>query len=214
MSNLYVVFTKTNTKLGYIIRKFIQYKYNHVFVCDSLYLKGFSFGRKYYKLAFVGGLVEENLNRILYPKKTAEIKIYKIPVSELQLECYNSYINRIKNSKKSYLYNNLAFINIIFKKKLSLYNVHNCVTFVLKLLLELNISLDRYVSSDEINFISPKDLDNLLKNYEHREMLIDETSNFFYDASPSTYLKKFTILQMIKINLKYIWLLFSRIKHT
>ena len=212
MSNIYIVFTKTNTKLGWIIRKFTKYKYNHVFITQSMYLPGYSFGRKYYKLPFVGGLVEEDLNRILYPKKEAKIKIYKIPLNKEQEKYYEEFIDEIKSPKNMFIYNNLTAINLMARKNIDVYNAYTCVTFVMKILIKLNIQLTNYVEDSEINFITPERLDELLNKYNYKEMIINMNSELFNNSSPSNYLKKFTILQKIKINLGYIHLLFKRIK--
>ncbi len=212
MSNIYIVFTKTNTKLGWIIRKFTKYKYNHVFITQSLRLPGYSFGRKHYKLPFVGGLVEEDLNRILYPKKEAKIKIYRIPLNKEQEKCYEEFIDKIKSQKNRFIYNNLTVINLKAGKNIDVYNAHTCVSFVLDILMRLNIQLTSCVKAGEINSISPEKLDVLLNKYECKILIINKNSSLFNSASPSNYLKKFTILQKIKLNLGYIHLLFKRIK--
>jgi len=202
MGNIYIIFSRTNTKLGWMIRKTLRYDYNHVSVCINNNM--YSFGRKYYQLPFVGGFTEENLYRVMYPKDTLKIRVFKIPVTNNQSVKLNKVMEDFSDVNNQYLYNLLTPINIFLKKETEIYRVHTCVTFILYLLKNVGINIDKkeYCESS----VTLKDLNEILKDYWCKDSIIykNDLKDIDIHNTENTYLKSFSHYQRINKTVNFI----------
>ncbi|MEA4966550.1 MAG: hypothetical protein VB119_09580 [Candidatus Metalachnospira sp.] len=210
MENIYIVFSKTNTKIGWIVRKVLRYKYNHVSVC--LNNKMYSFGRKYYQLPFVGGFTEENIYNNMYPKDTLNIRIFKISITHNQMLELNEMIEDLLDENTPYLYNLLTPINVLFKKEIKLYRTHTCVTFIIYLLRTIGINIDTKNNYNCESSITPEDLNEILKCYGYKDSIIFK-KNLNKDTYKleQNYLKKFSFFQRVNKTISFIISLNDRV---
>ena len=82
---VYVVISKTATRFGYVLRRVGGVHYNHAAIALDEELKElYSFARKQYHAALIGGLVEETVERYTLRKQT------EIPVTVFQNSIYRS----------------------------------------------------------------------------------------------------------------------------
>lgn len=130
-----IVFSRTNTKIGWIIRKIFKTSYNHVSICSGL-KNGelYSFGRKTYFIPFVGGFVKENFFRLAYPQKSITLHIFEIPLKDFQKQKLNMLIDYFCQNAEWYLYNLFSFTKMWKGKEYRRDNAYDCVEFVSEIL--------------------------------------------------------------------------------
>lgn len=106
MKNIYVIMSKTNTKIGKFIRIFTNNNYNHVSISiyDDL-SKMYSFARIHKNKAFEGGFVEESWLRYLDNSDYIEFIVYSIPVKEEEYLQAKEFIETIYENRNTYKYN-------------------------------------------------------------------------------------------------------------
>lgn len=167
---IYIVVSRTNTLLGYLIRKFTRFNYNHVSVSLSDSLQPlFSFARYYNNEPFVGGFVEESWLRYLYYGKDVHIKVYCIGVTQSEYNEVKDRIRYMNDNRDVYKYDLFG----LYKKSQSK-NRFTCLSFVISILTNLDI----IISLNKVNSI--KRLCNCIEDYYQYEKVIyiDNQSEF------------------------------------
>lgn len=205
--NIYILLSKTNTKMGKFIRFMTKYDYNHVSISlDENFKEIYSFSRYYENTPFVGGFVVESILR--YKRSNAQIKIFKIPVDRKTYNELKTYIEFLKIYQKKFIYNTFSAIFSIFKININVKDSFTCIEFAKHLFDNFNI-----VSHSKKDFNSIKDVDNLLCNYKYFEGICDEL-DITNDWGLDLYLNKkniflvysFTLIHIGKLLLrKMIW---------
>lgn len=165
---VYIILSRTNTKMGKFIRFMTHYEYNHVSISLNKNLKEiYSFARYYENTPFVGGFVVESILR--YKKNKAQIKIFKIPVNRKTYNDLKNYIEFIKIYKKKYIYNTFSAIFSVFKIGLDIKNSYTCIEFIKHLFTKFNI-----INVTKKDFVSIKNFDSRLMEYKYFEGSYDE----------------------------------------
>lgn len=205
--NIYILLSKTNTKMGKFIRYMTKYNYNHVSVSlDENFKEIYSFSRYYENTPFVGGFVVESILR--YKRSNAQIKIFKIPVDKKTYNELKTYIEFLKIYQKKYIYNTFSAIFSIFKININIKDSYTCIEFTKHLFDNFNI-----VAHTKKDFNSIKNVDNLLYKYKYFEGSCNEL-NINNDWGIDLYLIKkniflvysFTFIHISKLLLrKMIW---------
>jgi len=125
--SLDIVVSKTNTRVGEMIRKVIGGVYNHCsFFIDNDMNTIYGFSRKYRDYWFTGCFTEEN------PLYYDEYKIYRIPITEKQHEALMERIEKMCTNVKMYDYVAAALISIDVPKESQRHYI--CSTFVADLI--------------------------------------------------------------------------------
>ncbi|NLW52989.1 MAG: hypothetical protein GXY87_06490 [Tissierellia bacterium] len=174
--SIYVIISRTNTKMGTFIRTVTQYDYNHV----SLSLKEtltpmYSFARYHQDKPFTGGFVEESWLRYLQKDRDIELIIFDIEVDEKiyqhSIELMDEYIA----NKDNHRYNFAEAIKSYFPLYQSGEGTnHTCLSFVVAVLQELEV-IDRDKTIKSI-----KRLYDELLGYDHIKRVItrEERKNY------------------------------------
>lgn len=159
---LYLVFSVTPYKVGKVIRFFTNYNFNHVSVSLSPDLKKlYTFARRYRNVPFCGGFVTESPLRFKNKGRLAEIKVFKIPVSEESFKGASDFLFSVKSAPDLYVYNMLSAIFSLVRLKIRIPQSFTCAEFAAEM-------LSRAVpeeSFDPDKFYSIKDLGKLLEKY-------------------------------------------------
>ena len=156
---IYVILTKTSTKIGKLIRLITHYDYNHVsFSLDKDLKEIYSFARYYKNAPLVGGFVVESILR--YDSNSTKIKIFKIPISNKTYADIKKYIYLMKIYKNEFLYNTFAAISFIFKFNINIKYSYTCIGFVEHIFKKFDI-----IPIDKKDFSSIIALDKKLSNY-------------------------------------------------
>lgn len=167
---IYVIFSKTNCKIGSAIRLITREKYNHVSISlDDTFKKLYSFARYYKTSPFYAGFTEESPLRYNINNKNAGIKIYKVPVTKKEYQIIRNHIKHMKANKKTYIYNFLSAATFPFRKKVMISGSYTCIEFALYLLSKKENT--KIIKKDE--FYSIKDLGKILDKY----LMYEGTSN-------------------------------------
>lgn len=141
---LYIILTKSNTRMGQLIRFFTHYKYNHVSIALNENLQPlYSFARYHSNSPFVGGFVEESWLRYLYANKDVEIKVYKININADDYARIQNTVSGFIDNKHHYKYDIWAALKYKHAKASTSDYKFTCLTFAEKILHEANIITDR-----------------------------------------------------------------------
>lgn len=162
MKRISIVFIKSNTLLGRLIRKITSYPYSHVGISlSNMPDKIYSYGRYSFFNYLNGGYIEESLRRHLLLGSSLESKFVSIDITDEQYEKLIDFVKR--NSKGKYSKRELATTKLhkTYKKQ----NSFICLSFVAKALEEIEI-LER---SD---FSGIDELEYALRKYKSREIKI------------------------------------------
>ena len=149
---LYVVFLKTDTTMGKIVRAATNHEYNHVTLsfCPKL-CKMFSFARYRKKSPLVGGFVCERPSRYLFPNRDAKTKICRLPISSEEETMLKRRISKFASQGKKMRYNSIGALTLPFGKNVSIKDTYTCLGFVCE---SLGICVD-----------SIEELENILEKY-------------------------------------------------
>lgn len=142
MKSLYVIVSETTTRIGKMIRKIGNVKYNHAAIAlDADLTEWYGFARKHHKAIMTARLVKENLCRYtLMETEYIDSEIFKIEVTDEQFEkakniIYNAY------QDEELIYNYPCVITYPFLHGIKTYKSFTCVEFVVYLLSEIGIEL-------------------------------------------------------------------------
>ncbi len=129
-SDSYIVFSRTNTGIGRIIRKVTRNTYNHTSLClDGKFFELFSFARKHVNDPFQGGLVIETPVRYLSNGADITVKVCKIDDKVFSINEMRKRLDNVRSEEKSYIYNTYGAIVSPFRIKFSPYRTFTCVEF-------------------------------------------------------------------------------------
>lgn len=74
----------------------------------------YSFGRKYYKNPFIGGFVEESINKGVYGKfKNTTCAVYSLKINEIQYNNLRNLLYKFEINRERYGYNLLGLLGVI-----------------------------------------------------------------------------------------------------
>ncbi len=160
---IYVILSRTPTRIGKIIRCCTHSEFNHVSISlDEDMLEMYSFARLSAKNPFVGGMVKENPYRFsLGNSKEVNVKIYRISVTHKQYEQITDFIYETYTDQEKYYYNLIGVFNVIFKSNLQVYKTYICTEFVSEVFKQGDIAL----LEKRCNTVSFKDFESALAPY-------------------------------------------------
>lgn len=164
---LYVVFLKTDTAMGKIIRAVTRHEYNHVTLslCPRL-CKMFSFSRYKKDSALVGGFVCERPSRYLYPDRDARAKICRLPLNDGEYEVIRRRIAGFSREGKKMRYNSLGALTLPLGMELGIKDTYTCLGFACE---TLGVSVDSIKGLEEVlekYVIYEGEIRNYLKKYD------------------------------------------------
>ena len=180
---IYIVISRTPSKFAKLIRKTMGIEYNHASISlDEDLEEIYAFARYQNHVPVVAGLVKENASRFtLCQYEDVKIKIYKVPVTEEQYLQSCQDIERIMQDEE-YHYNLFSALTFPVFKGFETYKAYTCIEFVMNMLLEAGIELEKPTWS-----YHPEEIVNILGEYEcysgnlleYREFEQDPESEFF-----------------------------------
>ncbi len=140
---IYVVLSKTPTKVGGAIRKLAGITYNHASIAfDRELIQLYSFARRQYKNPLDAGLVREHPEWFsLRRHNHVDVRIYKIPVTREQYLKGKTRILEIKHDSDGYLYNLFSVLFFPFMKGFETYKAYSCAEFVAHMIRTMGIEL-------------------------------------------------------------------------
>ncbi len=166
----YIVFSRTNTGIGKLIRKVTFNKYNHTSLClDGKFYQLVSFARKHINDPIQGGFVIETPVRYLTDGADITVKVCKINEDVFPLKGMLNRLNDIRSDESSYIYNTVGAIVSPFKIKFSPYRTFTCVEFVAYVLgiKDKIISVKQLEKIFDNNKVYEGSYKNLVDSYNH-----------------------------------------------
>ena len=140
---VYILLTDTGTLFTKSIKKYTRAPYNHASIAFNHELtEMYSFGRKNPSNPINGGFVKEDLftgTYSKYPKTTCVI--YRLEVSELEVEKMRRVLNVFIKNKKKFLYNLAGVLGVSLNEPIEFSNSYFCSQFVAEVLHRAGIKL-------------------------------------------------------------------------
>ena len=193
VKNIYVVLSATPTAIGKAIRTVTRSTFNHASISLTKDLSEmYSFARYRARNPLVGGFIQEFPQRLTLGKnKDVHIKVFEIPLTNYQYEKIRQFVYGIKDDEDQCLYNLLAILGRPFGLGNNTYKAYVCTDFVVKALVQGEVSLVQSILAP----ITPGEMEQLLDKYlVYDGMLVDYNpapacrtelvDEFFRKASP------------------------------
>lgn len=142
-SYVYILLTDTGTLFTKSIKKYTKAPYNHASISfDAELTELYSFGRKNPNNPINGGFVKEDIftgTYSKYPETTCVI--YKLEVSERDIEKMKRVLNVFKKNQKKFLYNLFGVLGVSLNEPVEFSNSYFCSQFVAEVLHRSGIKL-------------------------------------------------------------------------
>ncbi len=144
MKHLYIILSKTNTKVAKTIRIIGKQNYSHVSVSlEEDFSHIYAYGRPQYNGFLLGGLVEESLDRYTLRKNIpTPIKVLKIEITDYQYKWIKNVINEMLYNPE-YMYNLYSILTYPITKGIYVKNTFTCVEFAVYILQYLGYLADK-----------------------------------------------------------------------
>lgn len=127
---LYVMISRTNTKIGNLIRFFTRYDYNHVSLSLDPELKSFvSFARIVQDAPLYGGFVTESFERFLHKGKNSKVKIYEVGITKEKRDNLNKLFSLADNPDNGLVYNYLDALMTPMGISIKIKGAYTCLSF-------------------------------------------------------------------------------------
>lgn len=158
---IYVVLSRTSTKIAKTIRFIKKAKYSHAAISlDENLSQIYGFAREQYYTPLLGKLVKESLTSYtLNRNDEVPVKVFRIPVSKEMYDHVCKKIFDIFNDPEFY-YNLLSAATQPISQGFETYKAYTCIEFVMMILREMNFPIDQ-----PLNTYMPDDLLEMLKEY-------------------------------------------------
>ena len=150
---LYVLFSATPYRMGRMIRLVTGEPFNHVAIAmEEDLTKLYAFARRYYHTPFYGGFVTERPYRYHHNGATAQIRLYRLPVTEEQWNRLHKRLSDMSTKAEHYLYNHLSAAAAPFHRKIRVKDAYTCAEFTVSILQELGLDFNsrRFYSIGDI----------------------------------------------------------------
>ncbi len=127
---LYIMISRTNTKMGNFIRFFTHYDYNHVSLSLDKELKSFvSFARMVQDAPLYGGFVTESFERFLHKGKNSKVKIYEVDITREKYDNLNKLFSLADNPDSGLVYNYLDALMTPVGINIKIKGAYTCLSF-------------------------------------------------------------------------------------
>lgn len=150
---LYVLFSATPYRMGRMIRLVTGEPYNHVSIGMEEDLKElYAFARRYYHTPFYGGFVTEHPYRYHHNGDTAQIRLYRLPISREQWQQLQQRLHHMRSHPNRYLYNHLSALLAPLHRKVTVRDAFTCAEFTVSVLQQLgyDFSTKKFYSIGDI----------------------------------------------------------------
>lgn len=161
MKHLYIILSKTNTKLAKTIRLVANQNYSHVSISlEDDFSHIYAYGRTHLNAILSGGLVEESLDRYTLRKDIpVPIKILKFDINDYQYMWIKNKINEMFKNP-DYMYNLYSIVTYPITKGIYVKNSFTCVEFAVYVMQYLGYLIDKPAYK-----YKPDELSQILDDY-------------------------------------------------
>lgn len=186
MAKLFVILSRTNTKIGTCIRWCTRYRFSHVSLSlEEDLVPVYSFARYYNNRPFTGGFTEESWLRHLNQNESVEFLLYTIELDDTQTRILHELWAEILEYKREYRYSIPQAVNTVFPK----IDIRNnkrfsCLSFCVFVLRELGIV------PENKQFFSIQALGRELSRYPHEMRILTAEQKEQYDWGSDTFMYK------------------------
>lgn len=129
-THIYIVLSSTPYRMGRFISAMTKEPYNHLSVAlDSGLDRMYGFSRRFYHTPLYGGFNWESRSRYFLNGKTADVQIYKLPVTKDQHDALSKRFENMYDNRNQYIYNHLSAITSLIRTPVRAKDAYTCVEF-------------------------------------------------------------------------------------
>ena len=129
--------------MGQWIRRVTGEPYNHVALATEENLSAmYAFARRYYHTPFYGGFVQERPCRYRLGGVTAQVRIYRLPLTSRQWDILQERLRTMQSQPQRYLYNHLSALAAPLHRKVRVRDAFTCAEFAVSVLSMLGFDFD------------------------------------------------------------------------
>ena len=140
---LYILFSATPYRMGSLIRRVTGEAYNHVAIATEEDLRDlYAFARRYYHTPLYGGFVTEHPFRYHHNGVTANICLYRLPLTTRQWDTLQALLSKMRARADRYLYNHLSAMLAPLHLKIRVRDAFTCAEFAVSILSTLGFDFD------------------------------------------------------------------------
>ena len=175
MPSIYILLTKTNSKLSRAIASRTKETYVHASIITSDYLEyGYSFSRRKIRNPIIGGFVKEDYSLWVEYFEDVQCCIYELEVTSLQYKKVKEIIQSFDQQKEKYKYHFIGLVGQSLNIDIERKNRFFCTQFVAHVLTEAGaLKLDKlpihtrsedFKNHEKLNLIYEGPLEAVLYN--------------------------------------------------
>lgn len=132
---LYLMLSRTNTRVGFMIRTFSRYPYNHVsLTLDPSFSNWVSFARYVQDAPFYGGFVSESMERYLADGRDSRVRVFSLSITEEKYRRLEKLFSMTDQPDCGLLYNYFDALASVFRMNISIPGAYTCASFAGKVL--------------------------------------------------------------------------------
>lgn len=169
---LYLMISRTDGRMGQIIRRFTHYHYNHVsLTLDPDFRSWVSFARYHSNAPLFGGFTTESAERYLARGKDVPVRVFRLDIQPDWYHRLNEIFSWAGNPRSRIIYNTFDALASVFGRRISIPDAYTCLSFaceVLGLRFKSIQEMDQYL---EPNLIFEGDFRNLAQDCGDRDDL-------------------------------------------
>ena len=161
MALLYVVFSRTECKMGSFIRLMTHGFYNHVSISlDPRLDEVYSFSRLNYHTPFCAGFVREGAERYRNAERIASISVCCVEIDDEHMNYVTSRLSAMKAMQDRYVYNMFSAAVFPLRRTVHIRDAYTCIEFVILILKTAGVELDEpyYSITDLYGLLCPHEI--------------------------------------------------------
>jgi len=132
---LYIMISRTDSKMGRIIRTFTKYEYNHVsLTLDPEFRSWVSYARYYHDAPLYGGYIVESAERFLAGGNSVKIKVFRVEISEERYNQLREAFASAGSPESGMIYNTFDALATTWGRSVPVRNAYTCLGFAREVL--------------------------------------------------------------------------------
>lgn len=147
---LFIMVSRTDTRIGQLIRNFSHYPYNHVsLTLDPSLREWYSFARYVQDTPFYSGFVKEPVERFFHDSPDMPVRIYRVEIPLYNAERLESILKKAGHPESGILYNYFDALVSVIGCRMTLPGAHTCLSFACSVLEQQHMSIQSLCESLE-----------------------------------------------------------------
>ena len=133
--SLYIMLSRTDTRMGRFIRTCSNYPYNHVsLTLDPTFRTWYSFARYHHNAPFYSGFIREPVERFLADKENISVRVFRIEIPVERARRIEQLCLQAGRPETRLMYNYFDAAVSVLGKKIAIAGAYTCLSFACAIL--------------------------------------------------------------------------------